>query len=187
MRANTRSVEATRLLLVVAHPALPLSHLDQHLVAAVADVPRATVRDLYATYEHDAFDPDAERRAVTRADEVVLLLAVHGRRAPRLARAWSDAVLDGSRYPEHAFGVVAHGGVEEPAVEPDAVQRLAFDPEVHRLRHLAHRAEMRWRGALVLRGSATPAIGPADVVQHVLAFLTGARETTSTTQREDRR
>jgi putative NADPH-quinone reductase len=170
--SGTRNDGSGSTLVVVAHPALPLSRLDQRIVGVLAGLPRTEVRDLYRLSQPHGIDVRAERRAVLAADEVVMLFPVHSHVIPRLAQEWLAAVFDRRwTHPRghtpilagRGFRVVLHGSVEEPAVEPNEVEMLALEPELIRLHQLAHRAHMRWRDAFVLRGSRMPMDGSDEI------------------------
>ncbi len=91
--------EHARTLLIFAHPALERARLNPVLLAAVADLPGVTVRDLYELYPDFAVDVPEEHRLLAEHDLIVLQFPLYWYAAPALLKEWVDVVwLPGFAY-----------------------------------------------------------------------------------------
>jgi len=79
-------------LLVVAHPALPLSHADRAIVDVAIRDPRARVSDLYRQYQSRSFDADGERRLAEAVRSIIVHFPVLHHPLPPMLQRWIDAV-----------------------------------------------------------------------------------------------
>lgn len=91
--------EGARTLLVFAHPALERARANPAMLAAVADLPNVTVRDLYELYPDFAVDVPAEQALLRESDLIVLQFPLYWYSGPALLKEWQDAVwLHGFAY-----------------------------------------------------------------------------------------
>ena len=88
----------SQVLVLVAHPDLPLSRVNRRLLDAAlalkAEAPqRFAVRELYSLYPDFALDVAAEQAAAARAELIVWQHPIQWRMMPALMKFWLDEVL----------------------------------------------------------------------------------------------
>ena len=89
-----------RILINVFHPDLERSRGHRALMAAVASLDDATVRDLYAEYPDFGIDVAREQDLLRGHDVVVMQHPLYWYSAPALLKEWEDRVLEhGFAYP----------------------------------------------------------------------------------------
>lgn len=81
------------IVVVHAHPYPARSHAGGALIEALAGLPGLDLRSLYHLYPDFDVDPEAERRALERADLVVWSHPLYWYSTPALLKHWFDVVL----------------------------------------------------------------------------------------------
>ena len=99
------SGQPARTLLVFAHPALERARLNPVLLAAAAELPNVTVRDLYELYPDFAVDVPEEHRLLAEHQLIVLQFPLYWYAAPALLKEWVDTVW----LPGFAYGADSGG------------------------------------------------------------------------------
>lgn len=159
-----------RTLVVVAHPALPLSKPDLVMVQAAQRVDDVDVRDLYTLYQAHPIDVPAERAIAAAADDIVVHFPVLHHHAPPLLQQWLQRVFDPVWYSVSGADVLFAGTrfglttVVEEGSSSSSVRRLQqwrVAEQSRFLKHWSHRLGMRWRVPVVLSAPAHP--GPRDL------------------------
>ncbi len=87
----------SRVLVLLAHPALHRSRANAALADAVRSLPGVTFHDLYAAYPHHHVDVAREQGLLRSHDVVVWQHPFYWYSAPSLLKEWQDVVL------EHGF------------------------------------------------------------------------------------
>lgn len=159
---------APDVLVLLAHPALEQSRVNQRLLSAVAaldsaDAPtaRITVRDLYALYPDYLIDVQAERALLVTTQLVVWQHPIHWYGMPPLMKLWLDEVLGfGWAYGPggHALAgkhlwLVASTGSPEEAYHPSGHNRYFFDAFLPPYEQTAALCGMRFLPPLLLHGA----------------------------------
>lgn len=174
-----------RTLLLVAHPALPLSKPDRVVVEAAEALPDVTVRDLYRRYQSHAVDVLAERALAAAADDIVVHFPVLHHREPALLQRWLERVFDPAWYEASGADVVFSGtrmrvttlvedGGQSPAVR--RLQRWRVEEQILFLKRWAHRLGMRWQDPVVVPVPASPDAAALTALQDTFrcVLTTGA-------------
>ncbi|OYT99203.1 MAG: NAD(P)H dehydrogenase [Burkholderiales bacterium PBB1] len=159
---------APEVLVLLAHPALEQSRVNQRLLRAIADLgsaPASTarigVRDLYALYPDYLIDVQAERSLLATAQLVVWQHPIHWYGMPPLMKLWLDEVLGfGWAYGPggHALAgkhlwLVASTGSPEEAYHPSGHNRYFFDAFLPPYEQTATLCGMRFLPPLLLHGA----------------------------------
>ena len=157
-----------QVLVLLAHPALEQSRINQRLLRAVADLggtdasaTRIRVRDLYALYPDYLIDVQAERSLLAAAQLVVWQHPIHWYGMPPLMKLWLDEVLGfGWAYGPggHALAgkhlwLVASTGSREEAYHPSGHNRYFFDAFLPPYEQTATLCGMRFLPPLLLHGA----------------------------------
>lgn len=89
-----KEYELDKTLIIVAHPDLGQSTVNQSWVKALRQHPeRFTVHELYAQYPDGKINVDAEQRLVEQHAHLVLQFPVYWFSSPPLLKQWQDEVL----------------------------------------------------------------------------------------------
>jgi glutathione-regulated potassium-efflux system ancillary protein KefF len=159
---------APEVLVLLAHPALEQSRINQRLLRAIADLgsahastARIRVRDLYALYPDYLIDVQAERSLLATAQLVVWQHPIHWYGMPPLMKLWLDEVLGfGWAYGPggHALAgkqlwLVASTGSPEEAYHPSGHNRYFFDAFLPPYEQTATLCGMRFLPPLLLHGA----------------------------------
>jgi glutathione-regulated potassium-efflux system ancillary protein KefF len=161
---------APEVLVLVAHPALEQSRINQRLLRAIgaagsvdanASAARIVVRDLYALYPDYLIDVQAERALLGGAQLVVWQHPIHWYGMPPLMKLWLDEVLGfGWAYGPggHALAgkqlwLVASTGSPEEAYHPSGHNRYFFDAFLPPYEQTATLCGMRFLAPLLLHGA----------------------------------
>ncbi|MEY3089933.1 MAG: hypothetical protein RL113_249 [Pseudomonadota bacterium] len=81
-------------LIVLAHPDMSHSRLNQALLGALKDEPNITVHDLYATYKTpEEIDVEAEQCLLMEHQHIVFQFPLYWFGSPGLLKYWEDKVL----------------------------------------------------------------------------------------------
>ena len=157
---------APEVLVLVAHPALEQSRINQRLLRAIgaidgAATSRIVVRDLYALYPDYLIDVPAERSLLGNAQLVVWQHPIHWYGMPPLMKLWLDEVLGfGWAYGPggHALDgkhlwLVASTGSPEEAYHPSGHNRYFFDAFLPPYEQTATLCGMRFLAPLLLHGA----------------------------------
>jgi glutathione-regulated potassium-efflux system ancillary protein KefF len=172
----------SEILVLVAHPDLQHSRVNQALLQALRRSPlaRVAVRDLYALYPDYVVDAAAEQAALVAARLVVWLHPLHWYGMPPLMRLWQDEVLrfgwaygGGHALAGRDLWLVASTGGTEDSYRPDGHNRYFFEAFVPPYEQTAALIGMRWLPPLVFHGAHRASDG--DIAAHadmVLSRLT---------------
>ena len=116
------------ILLLYCHPSPHKSRYNRRLLENARKIPGLKIRDLYELYPSMHVDEEAEQKALTEADVLVLQFPIYWFSAPALLKEWMDVVLqNGFAYGEG--GTALHGkktmiaastGAPEEAYSPGA-------------------------------------------------------------------
>lgn len=163
-------MEAAEILVLVAHPSMELSRVNQRLMLAAAGAaragaadgpPRIEVRDLYALYPDYLIDVAAEQAALSAARLVVWQHPVHWYSMPPLMKLWLDSVLafgwaygpqGGALVGKDLWLVASTGGPEE-SYRPDSYNRYFFDAFLPPYEQTAALCGMRFLAPMLLHGA----------------------------------
>lgn len=169
---------APQVLVLVAHPALEQSRINQRLLRAIGDAsaPRIVVRDLYALYPDYLIDVQAERSLLGSAQLVVWQHPIHWYGMPPLMKLWQDEVLGfGWAYGPggHALAgkplwLVASTGSPEEAYHPSGHNRYFFDAFLPPYEQTATLCGMRFLAPLLLHGAHR--VGDAELDAHAALY-----------------
>ena len=153
-------------LVLVAHPALEQSRVNQRLLQAIGATradsdSQIVVRDLYALYPDYLIDVQAERSQLATAQLVVWQHPIHWYGMPPLMKLWLDEVLGfGWAYGPggHALAgkhlwLVASTGSPEEAYHPSGHNRYFFDAFLPPYEQTATLCGMRFLPPLLLHGA----------------------------------
>jgi putative NADPH-quinone reductase len=152
-------------LVIVAHPALPLSKPDLAMVQTADVANDVVVRDLYSLYQAHPIDVPAERAFAAAADDIVVHFPVLHHHAPPLLQQWLQRVFDPVWFSASGAEVLFAGTgfglstVVEEGSSSSSVRRLQqwrVEEQSRFLRHWSHRLGMRWRAPVVLSIPAHP-------------------------------
>ena len=80
-------------LIVLAHPNLAESKINQRLLECAADLEGVTVHDLYARYPDFNIDVDREQQLISGFDCIVLQHPLYWYSCPALLKEWLDRVF----------------------------------------------------------------------------------------------
>lgn len=148
-----------RTLVLVAHPALPLSKPDRALVDAARATEDVTVRDLYDRYQSHPIDVPAERALAAAADDIVVHFPVLHHHEPPLLQQWLREVFAPTWYAASGANVLFSGtGLRLTTVVEDGgsssavrrMQRWRVEEQGLFLKQWSHRLGMLWRAPVVL-------------------------------------
>jgi glutathione-regulated potassium-efflux system ancillary protein KefG len=152
----------TRLLLVLAHPAMERSRANKAMLQAAKDVRGVTLLDLYETYPDFMIDVRAEQKRLVGHDTVILQFPVYWYSVPSLLKEWFDLVwLHGFAYGKG--GVALRGkrmvvacttGGDEAAYHPAGAHRFSLEEFLRPLEQTAALCGMDWLKPFVLHASA---------------------------------
>ena len=186
MASSENSVSAApEVLVLVAHPALEQSRINQRLLRAIgaagsvdagASTSRIVVRDLYALYPDYLIDVQAERSLLGSAQLVVWQHPIHWYGMPPLMKLWLDEVLGfGWAYGPggHALAgkplwLVASTGSPEEAYHPSGHNRYFFDAFLPPYEQTATLCGMRFLAPLLLHGAHR--VGDAELDAHAALY-----------------
>jgi len=147
--------------LIAGHPDLEHSHLSAALVSVAAHLDGVDVRVLQQLAPTSTFDVEAEQRALTAADLVVLVYPTFWYSPPAILKAWMDQVFTrGWAYGTGAPGalagktltVVTSTGGAEAAYRTGELHSFEYDTILAPLKATAHRLGMAWGEPLVVHG-----------------------------------
>jgi len=153
--------EASRVLVLLAHPALHRSRVNRRLAAAAARVPGVTVHDLYEAYPNHDIDVSHEQRLLSHHPVVVMQHPFYWYSAPSLVKEWLDLVLEFN----WAYGPKGHAlrgktllsaisaGGDEAAYTPEGRNRFTVRQLLAPMEQTAHLCGMSWLPPFVLHGA----------------------------------
>lgn len=167
MASSENSVSHAReVLVLVAHPALEQSRINQRLLRAIEAIDdtsrsRIVVHDLYALYPDYLIDVQTERSLLGTAQLVVWQHPIHWYGMPPLMKLWLDEVLGfGWAYGPggHALAgkhlwLVASTGSPEEAYHPSGHNRYFFDAFLPPYEQTATLCGMRFLPPMLLHGA----------------------------------
>jgi glutathione-regulated potassium-efflux system ancillary protein KefF len=154
--------DAGAVLVLVAHPSMELSRVNQRLMMAAAGVgARVVVRDLYALYPDYLIDIEAEQAALAAARLVVWLHPIHWYGMPPLMKLWCDEVLafgwaygaSGHALKGKDVWLVATTGGPEASYHPQGHNRYHFDAFLPPYEQTAALCGMRFVPPMLIHGA----------------------------------
>lgn len=179
-----------RILVLLAHPQLEHSRVNQALAAAARGLGGAThgvaeqaaggaqveVRDLYARYPDYLIDVAAEQAALAGVQLLVWLHPVHWYGMPPLMKLWLDEVLGfgwaygpgGHALADKHLWLVATTGSPEEAYRPTGHNRYVFDAFLPPYEQTATLCGMRFLEPLLVHGAHR--ISDAELDQHATRY-----------------
>ncbi|MEO5286061.1 NAD(P)H-dependent oxidoreductase [Limosilactobacillus sp. WILCCON 0053] len=80
-------------LIILAHPHLDTSRVNQKLANAATRIDNIEIRDLYKLYPDFKINVVAEQAALKKADRIVFQFPIYWYSSPALLKQWEDAVL----------------------------------------------------------------------------------------------
>ncbi len=99
--------DTSRILVVLAHPALEKSQVNGPMARAASTLPNVTVHDLYEHYPQFFIDKVHEQKLIVQHDVIVLQHPLYWYSAPALLKEWLDIVFEhGFAYGRRGKGVV---------------------------------------------------------------------------------
>ena len=158
-------------LVIVAHPTLETSRVNDALMRAAAASEGAEVRDLYALYPDYLIDVEAEQARLSAARLVVWQHPIHWYSMPPMMKLWVDEVLTfgwaygpgGDALRGKDLWLVASTGGSAESYQPSSHNRYFFDAFLPPYEQTAVLCGMRFLPPLVLHGThQTSAAGIAD-------------------------
>lgn len=78
---------------LVFHPQLEHSTVDQALSRAICDMPQVEIRDVYKLYPNFQIEVQTEQEFLAAHDHIVFQFPMYWYSMPPLMRAWEDAVF----------------------------------------------------------------------------------------------
>lgn len=120
--------QASRTLVLLAHPHLDRSRVNAALAAVARESPGVLVHDLYAAYPDGGIDVGREQRLLGEHDLIVLQFPFYWYSVPPFLKQWLDEVLlEGYAYGEEATPCTARRSRSSPPPEapPSATARRA--------------------------------------------------------------
>jgi glutathione-regulated potassium-efflux system ancillary protein KefF len=164
-KAPPQATSAPRVLVLVAHPDLRRSRVNQGLkdraLAAAREAPRIEVRDLYALYPDFAIDVRAEQAAAAAADLIVWVHPIQWYAMPALMKLWVDDVFSlgwsygpgGRALAAKDLWLVTSTGARQEAYHPTGYNRHFFDAFLPPYEQTAALCGLRFLPPLVLHGA----------------------------------
>lgn len=173
-------------LVIVAHPDLPVSRANKHLANAASSVDGVIVHDLYDTYPDLFIDGNVERQRLAEADAVVLQHPIYWYAWPGLLKEWIDRTLTAG-WAYGRGGTALRGkpmlssittGSPASAYGPSGSHDHRIDDYLKPARQIATFCGMEWQEPLVLHHARSVTDAElqthADRVTTRLKHLTGA-------------
>lgn len=151
----------SRVLLVLAHPALERSRANRALAKAAKGLPGVTFKDLYETYPDFVIDIEAEQADLMKHDVIALQFPLYWYSTPALMKEWLDLVwLHGFAYGEDGVAlkgkklfVACSTGASAKAYHAHGYNRFSMDEFLRPLEQTAHLCGMEWETPFVVHGA----------------------------------
>lgn len=173
-------------LVIVAHPDLPVSRANKALAQAAAGVDGVTVHDLYAAYPDLFVDGDAERERLEAADALVFQHPIYWYSAPALLKEWMDRTLTAG-WAYGRGGTALHGklfmssittGSPAKAYGPEGAHGFPIDDYLKPYRQTAAFCGMDWVEPMILHQARSAAAEKvekhaADLVDRLREIVAG--------------
>lgn len=110
-----------RILLLLAHPSLDRSEVNQPMAEAVTAIDGVTMVDLYAEYPGFQIDIDREQQRLVEHDVIIFQHPLYWYSTPAILKEWQDLVL------EHGFaygtqGTALHGKIFLNAISAGGIE-----------------------------------------------------------------
>lgn len=168
----------SRILILLAHPALRVSRVNRELAEAARRLPggqHVEVRDLYALYPDYAIDVPAEQAHAAQADLIVWLHPIQWFGMPALMKLWLDEVLTvgwayggGQALQGKDLWLVTSTGGPASAYRPEGYNGHVFDDFLPPYQQTATLCGLRFLPPLVLHGAHT--LSDAALHEHAALF-----------------
>lgn len=185
MTANNATAE-TRVLLLLAHPALDRSRANRAMSHAAESLAGVTVRDLYEIYPTFLIDVDEEQALLRSHAVVALQFPLYWYSTPALLKEWIDTVLrhgfaygrGGDALRGKTFFVACSSGSPSADYQPGGSHHYSMQEFMRPLERTAALCGMHWEPPFVLHESrlrdAASLADAVDTYQATLARLAGA-------------
>ncbi len=185
MNANNATAE-TRVLLLLAHPALDRSRANRAMSHAAESTPGVQVRDLYELYPNFLIDVEDEQNLLKAHAVVVLQFPLYWYSVPALLKEWIDTVLrhgfaygrGGDALKGKTFFVACSSGSPSADYQPGGNHHYSMQEFLRPLERTAALCGMHWEPPFVLHESrlrdAASLADAVDTYQATLARLAGA-------------
>ncbi|MFD1275151.1 NAD(P)H-dependent oxidoreductase [Streptomyces kaempferi] len=143
-----------RTLVLLGHPDLARSRINQAMAGAARGLDHVTLHDLHAVYPDRRLDIAAEQRLVSDNEVIVLQFPLHWYSVPGFLKQWLDEVMTrGFAYDTRGLltgktllVVTSTGGVAD-AYRPGAFHRFTMTELLRPLEQTAHRMGMTFGSA----------------------------------------
>ena len=155
------NLQATRILVLFAHPALQRSRVNRVLIEAAKGLDDVTIQDLYEAYPDFDVDVRHEQALLTTHDLVVFHHPFYWYSVPALLKEWQDLVVEhGWAYGRRGdalrgkrlLSVVTAGGKEE-AYRREGYNRYTMIELLARFDQMAHLCGMEYLPPFVVHGT----------------------------------
>ncbi len=166
----------SRVLILLAHPALHKSRVNRHLLDAVRDLDGVTVRDLYEEYPDLHLDVDREQCLLGEHDVIVWQHPFFWYSCPALLKEWLDLVLEyGFAYGEggdalrgkRVLTAITTGGPQE-SYGADGLNRYTIAQLLAPFEQTARLCGMEYLEPFVVHG--THSLSQDAIAAHVAAY-----------------
>lgn len=152
---------AGRVLVLLAHPAIHRSRVNQALARAIAGLDGVTVHDLYDAYPDYDVDVAREKALLTEHDAVVFQHPLYWYSTPALLKEWQDLVLEfgwaygpgGDALRGKRFLDALSTGGPEAAYSPTGHNRYTLRQLLAPIEQTANLCGMRFLPPFVVHGS----------------------------------
>lgn len=152
---------ASRLLLVMAHPALEKSHANQILWDASEGLEGVTRHDLYEEYPDFVIDTEAEQQKLLDHDVIALQFPFYWYSVPALMKEWLDLVWlygfaygkGGTKLQGKRLFVATTTGGPSAAYHAKGYNRFTMDEFLRPLEQTADLCGMGWETPYVVHGA----------------------------------
>ena len=149
-----------RTLVLVAHPDLARSRVNNALTDAVRDLEGVTVRDLAAVHGGAGFEVAEEQRLLTEHETVVLQFPWYWYSVPGILKEWMDQVLlygfaygsQGTKLHGKTLQVVTSTGGPDASYQPGGYNRFTMTELMRPIDATAHLCGMKLSEPFVVHG-----------------------------------
>jgi glutathione-regulated potassium-efflux system ancillary protein KefG len=163
-----------RILLLLAHPSIERSEVNQPMVNAIKDLENVTLVDLYAEYFNFQIDIDVEQQRLLTHDVIIFQYPLYWYSTPAILKEWQDLVLEyGFAY--GSKGKALHGkiflnavsaGGKEAAYRAEGYNHFTIRELLHPIEQMTALCGMVYLPPFALFGART-AVEEGRVHQHI--------------------
>jgi glutathione-regulated potassium-efflux system ancillary protein KefG len=163
-----------RILVLLAHPSIERSEVNQPMGNAIKDLENVTLVDLYAEYFNFQIDIDVEQQRLLTHDVIIFQYPLYWYSTPAILKEWQDLVLEyGFAYGSE--GKALHGkiflnavtaGGKEAAYRAEGYNHFTIRELLHPIEQTAALCGMVYLPPFALFGART-AVEEGRVHQHI--------------------